>query len=108
MPKGHQSISWTSVRLCVSNIIHSITPKSSRAWIPASQYGAGTVKVWDRGTWSPVGYPEDGLRNGELELEPKGQRLKVARPGARQTGGVAALNAVNFFRLCVHLCSTTR
>ena len=29
--------------------------------IPPKQYGAGTVIVWDRGTWEPVGDPREGM-----------------------------------------------
>lgn len=43
--------------------------------IPEGQYGAGTVIVWDRGTWSPVFDPAKGYAKGHLEFELKGEKL---------------------------------
>ena len=36
--------------------------------IPKGQYGAGTVIVWDRGTWEPVGDPRQGMAEGQAGL----------------------------------------
>jgi bifunctional non-homologous end joining protein LigD len=44
--------------------------------IPAGQYGAGTVEVWDRGTWTPNGDARDGLRQGKLKFELHGEKLR--------------------------------
>ena len=43
--------------------------------IPAGEYGAGAVEIWDRGTWEPLGDPEQGMRKGDLEFVLHGQRL---------------------------------
>ncbi|RYE51001.1 MAG: ATP-dependent DNA ligase, partial [Hyphomicrobiales bacterium] len=43
--------------------------------IPTGQYGAGTVIVWDRGTWSPVFDAAKGYAKGHLEFELKGEKL---------------------------------
>jgi bifunctional non-homologous end joining protein LigD len=43
--------------------------------IPTGQYGAGTVIVWDRGTWSAVGDAAKGYAKGHLEFELKGEKL---------------------------------
>jgi bifunctional non-homologous end joining protein LigD len=43
--------------------------------IPAGQYGAGTVIVWDRGTWSPVFDVHKGYAKGHLEFELHGEKL---------------------------------
>jgi bifunctional non-homologous end joining protein LigD len=43
--------------------------------IPEGQYGAGTVIVWDRGTWTPVFDPHKGYAKGHLEFELKGEKL---------------------------------
>ena len=65
--------------------------------IPPGQYGAGTVIVWDRGTWEPVGDPRDGLAKGKLMFQLHGQKLaglwelvRIAKPGDR-AGAVAAV-----------------
>lgn len=44
--------------------------------IPAGQYGAGEVETWDRGSWEPIGDPEQAMRKGELEFVLHGARLK--------------------------------
>ena len=44
--------------------------------IPAGQYGAGEVETWDRGTWEPIGDPEQAMRKGDLEFVLHGARLK--------------------------------
>ena len=43
--------------------------------IPDGQYGAGTVELWDRGTWEPLDDPEAGMRKGELRFVLDGKRL---------------------------------
>jgi bifunctional non-homologous end joining protein LigD len=43
--------------------------------IPDGQYGAGTVELWDRGTWQPLDDPEAGMRKGELRFVLDGKRL---------------------------------
>jgi bifunctional non-homologous end joining protein LigD len=43
--------------------------------IPEGQYGAGTVSIWDRGTWKPDGDPHEGLRRGRLTFALDGQKL---------------------------------
>lgn len=43
--------------------------------IPEGQYGAGTVIVWDRGTWTPVFDADKGYAKGHLEFELHGEKL---------------------------------
>jgi len=43
--------------------------------IPKGEYGGGSVIVWDRGTWTPVGDPERGYKKGHLEFELEGEKL---------------------------------
>ena len=43
--------------------------------IPDGQYGAGTVEIWDRGTWEPVNDPDHGMQKGELTFVLHGTRL---------------------------------
>jgi bifunctional non-homologous end joining protein LigD len=43
--------------------------------IPEGQYGAGTVIVWDRGTWTPVSDAKKGYAKGHLEFELEGEKL---------------------------------
>lgn len=44
--------------------------------IPKGQYGGGTVMVWDRGTWKPIGDPRAGYRAGRLKFELFGEKLR--------------------------------
>lgn len=43
--------------------------------IPEGQYGAGTVIVWDRGEWEPVGDAKKGYAKGHLEFTLRGEKL---------------------------------
>jgi bifunctional non-homologous end joining protein LigD len=46
--------------------------------IPQGEYGAGSVETWDRGTWEPIGDPEEGMRKGDLKFVLHGTRLNGA------------------------------
>src|ERR1700693_6077924 len=52
--------------------------------IPAGQYGAGTVEIWDRGTYELL----EEKRNGQLTVRLDGERVAGGgtRSGARATG----------------------
>src|SRR5690606_6663539 len=41
-----------------------------------SGYGAGTVILWDNGSWEPEEDPREGLKKGSLKFTLHGQRLK--------------------------------
>src|SRR5258708_33951412 len=43
--------------------------------IPSGNYGAGTVIVWDRGTWVTLADPETALADGELKFRLSGEKL---------------------------------
>jgi len=55
---------------------HPISYAGFEGSIPAKQYGAGDVIVWDRGLWKPHGDPVKGLRAGKLKFELHGEKLK--------------------------------
>lgn len=63
-------------RLAVRVEDHPITYNKFEGAIPAGEYGAGTVMVWDRGRWSPEGDPARGLRQGHLSFQLKGKKLR--------------------------------
>src|SRR5207248_184314 len=54
---------------------HPLDYADFQGTIPEGQYGAGTVEAWDRGTWEPIGDPEQGMRKGDLQFVLRGQRL---------------------------------
>jgi DNA ligase D-like protein (predicted 3'-phosphoesterase) len=52
-------------------------------------YGAGTVIVWDRGTWRPLteGDPDQALRKGHLSFWLEGEKLRGGFTLQRTRGG---------------------
>src|SRR4029079_7124605 len=44
--------------------------------IPQGEYGGGTVLLWDRGTWEPVGDARKGYREGHLKFQLYGKKLR--------------------------------
>ncbi|HYF59805.1 MAG TPA: non-homologous end-joining DNA ligase, partial [Burkholderiaceae bacterium] len=63
-------------RLAVQVEDHPLDYADFEGEIPKGQYGGGTVRVWDRGTWSPVGDARAGLEAGKLKFELRGGRLR--------------------------------
>ena len=63
-------------RLAVHVEDHPLDYGSFEGTIPEGQYGAGTVLVWDRGTWEPEGDPHAGYAKGHLDFTLNGQKLK--------------------------------
>lgn len=62
-------------RLAVHVEDHPLEYGDFEGTIPGGQYGGGTVVVWDRGTWTPLGDPEAGLAKGHLDFELHGEKL---------------------------------
>lgn len=58
-----------SRRLAVHVEDHPLEYGSFEGEIPEGQYGAGSVVIWDSGTWTPEGDPHRGLRDGKLNFE---------------------------------------
>ncbi|MEX3943838.1 DNA ligase D [Paraburkholderia sp. BR10937] len=70
---------------------HPVDYASFEGTIPAKQYGAGTVIVWDRGTWEPAGDPGEGMKAGKLVFRLHGEKLaglwelvRISKPDDRQ------------------------
>jgi bifunctional non-homologous end joining protein LigD len=70
------SLNPADKRLAVRTEDHPIEYGSFEGTIPKGQYGAGTVMLWDTGTWEPVGDPHEGLKKGHLSFILHGKRLK--------------------------------
>ena len=62
-------------RLAVHVEDHPLEYGGFEGTIPKGEYGGGTVIVWDRGEWDPVGDPHKGYAKGHLEFELKGEKL---------------------------------
>ena len=74
VPKG-PSLDATVKRMAVQVEDHPLDYAGFEGTIPERHYGAGTVIVWDRGTWQPVGDADAGLRAGHLTFDLHGQKL---------------------------------
>ena len=74
VPKG-PSLDPHVRRMAVHVEDHPLSYASFEGVIPPGQYGAGTVIVWDRGEWLPLGDPRKGYREGKLKFELHGEKL---------------------------------
>ena len=74
VPKG-PSYDTRERRMAIHVEDHPLSYGSFEGTIPAKQYGAGDVIVWDNGTWEPEGDPHQGLRDGKLVFRLHGQKL---------------------------------
>ena len=63
-------------RLAVHVEDHPLEYGGFEGVIPDGEYGAGTVMVWDRGTWTPEFDPEFGYKKGHLKFSLQGEKLK--------------------------------
>jgi bifunctional non-homologous end joining protein LigD len=63
-------------RLAVHVEDHPLEYGDFEGTIPKGEYGGGTVIVWDRGRWSPIGDVKKGYAKGHLDFELHGEKLK--------------------------------
>ena len=86
IPKG-PSLNPADKRLAMQVEDHPFDYKDFEGIIPAGNYGAGTVMVWDEGTYEPLEETDDTkgarqkvllreLRDGSLKFRLNGKRLK--------------------------------
>ena len=74
VPKG-PSMDPADKRLAVHVEDHPLDYAGFAGEIPAGNYGAGTVEIWDRGTWAPLGDAAADLAAGEMKFILQGSRL---------------------------------
>jgi bifunctional non-homologous end joining protein LigD len=74
VPKG-PSLDPAEKRLAVAVEDHPLEYGSFEGTIPEGQYGGGTVMLWDRGDWEPVGDAAAGYRAGKLKFRLHGEKL---------------------------------
>ena len=75
VPKG-PSPDPADKRLAVEVEDHPVEYADFEGRIPEGNYGAGSVIVWDRGRWTPIGDPDEGEKKGKLLFELSGYKLK--------------------------------
>ncbi len=93
VPKG-PSLDPDDKRLAVRTEDHPIDYADFEGTIPESEYGGGTVMLWDRGTWTPEPgkNPSKTIEEGHLHFRLDGKRMKgdwvmfrlKGRPGEKQ------------------------
>ncbi|WP_421376338.1 DNA ligase D [Paraburkholderia sp. DD10] len=90
LPKG-LSYDPKEKRMAVHVEDHPVEYSTFEGMIPPKHYGAGTVIVWDRGTWEAVGDPREGMKAGKLVFRLHGEKLaglwelvRISKPGDRQ------------------------
>ena len=93
VPKG-PSLNPGDKRLAMQVEDHPVSYFHFEGKIPEGNYGAGTVMVWDTGTWEPLGDAQALLRKGDLKFRLHGEKLKgefvlakmrSRRPGSKGT-----------------------
>ncbi len=91
VPKG-PSTSPAEKRLAVRVEDHPLGYADFAGTIPEGQYGAGTVEIWDRGTWEHLGpgTVAEGLEAGRLDFTLAGEKLvgrfALVRMGGKRRG----------------------
>lgn len=74
IPKG-PSLDPAQRRLAVHVEDHPLEYGKFEGKIPKGHYGAGEVKIWDRGVWIPQDNPRTALRQGKLKFHLQGTKL---------------------------------
>ncbi len=80
VPKG-PSLDPRDKRLAVRVNDHALAYGSFEGTIPEGDYGAGTVMIWDYGTWEPLGDSKSAgeqLTSGRLSFRLHGKKLRGA------------------------------
>src|ERR1700730_7108985 len=77
VPKG-PSLNSADKRLAVETEDHPLEYGGFEGKIPEGSYGAGTVMVWDRGTFAPEGNLDAAqqLKKGEIKFSLTGEKLR--------------------------------
>src|SRR6267142_4074695 len=89
VPKG-PSMNPGDKRLAMQVEDHPVSYFDFEGIIPPDNYGAGTVMVWDVGTWEPLDDPHQMMTKGDFKFRLKGKKLKgefvLARMRSRRPG----------------------
>ncbi len=88
VPKG-PSPNQADKRLAVHVEDHPLEYADFEGVVPAGSYGAGPSIVWDRGVWTAVEDPVEGMRAGKLLFDLAGHKLRGRWTLVRTKGGAA-------------------
>lgn len=100
VPKG-PSYDPGERRLAVHVEDHPLDYATFEGVIPAPEYGAGTVLVWDLGRWEAIGDPRRDYAKGRLHFRLHGVRLHGEWALARMGGAAGAEEKENWLLLKV-------
>ena len=75
VPKG-PSYHTKDKRLAVHVEDHPLSYRNFEGVIPKGEYGGGTVMVWDRGYYEPLGNFKRDFKNGSVKFQLYGNRLQ--------------------------------
>ena len=75
VPKG-PSLNPNEKRLAVETEDHPLEYGNFEGVIPEGNYGAGTVQIWDHGTYEGARDAQEQLARGELKFTLRGKRLR--------------------------------
>ena len=76
VPKG-PALNPADKRLAMQVEDHPVSYFDFEGVIPEGNYGAGTVMVWDMGTWTPEGEAHPMLSKGDLKFSLEGKKLHL-------------------------------
>ena len=85
VPKG-PDVDPANKRLAMQVEDHPLEYGGFEGIIPQGEYGGGTVMLWDKGVWEPIGDPEKGVREGHLKFTLHGEKLQGAWMLVRKGG----------------------
>jgi len=63
-------------RLAIHVEDHPVDYATFEGIIPEGNYGAGSVEIWDHGTWEPRVDVDEGMEKGELKFTLHGEKLQ--------------------------------
>jgi bifunctional non-homologous end joining protein LigD len=85
VPKG-PDLDPANKRLAMQVEDHPLEYGGFEGIIPEGEYGGGTVMLWDKGVWEPIGDPERGVKEGHLKFTLRGEKLQGAWMLVRKGG----------------------
>jgi len=92
VPKG-PSLDPKVKRLAVVVEPHPLEYGKFEGTIPKGEYGAGSVDIWDHGSWQPEGDAHAALAKGHLAFSLSGEKLKGAWHLVRTKGAAGGERA---------------
>lgn len=109
VPKG-PSLDPADKRLAIQTEDHPLEYRTFEGVIPAGNYGAGQVSIWDEGTFEPEGSlsAQEQIDGGELKFTLDGRRLHGSFVLVKLRGSAGAKNTGKEWLLIKHADDSAR